>query len=64
MITNLIIIEAYHGIPKEDGTPSQQFARILNINKAKVIRISDGTREEYEIDNSQDAESNESSILN
>ncbi|CAG9809499.1 unnamed protein product [Chironomus riparius] len=40
----------HHGLPKEDGTSAQQFARMLNIQKAKVVRISGLQTEQYDID--------------
>lgn len=44
----------YHGLPREEGTPAQQYARMLKIPKAKVIRISGMETEEYDISNDEE----------
>lgn len=48
----------HHGLPKEDGTSAQQFARMLNIPKAKVVRISGLSSEQYDIDQTNETEFN------
>jgi len=48
----------HHGLPKEDGTSAQQFARMLNIPKAKVVRISGLSSEQYDIDHTNETEFN------
>lgn len=50
---NLIFL-VYHGLEKEEGTSAQQFARMLNIEKATVIKISGFKTEQYEINNKPD----------
>jgi hypothetical protein len=46
-------------VPDETGTPAQQYAKILNIQKAKVYRIRGLTvEEEYDIDNTNEANEN------
>lgn len=48
----IFLFLAYHGLPKEDGTAAQQYAKMLGIEKAQVVRIKGFTTEHYEIDNS------------
>ncbi|KAG5672877.1 hypothetical protein PVAND_002965 [Polypedilum vanderplanki] len=52
----------YHGLPKDDLTPAQQYAKLLGMQKVKVIRIGKGGTEEYEIDNREQS-NNEENLL-